>query len=126
MAGFMIENLLTGTVKQFHWSDVAGLPKDGGMLLLDTRTKAEHARGSIDGALHIPLDELRERVNELDPAKPVYVFCHSGLRSYLACRILSQNGFECYNLSGGYSFYATIMKDKCFDGVPAHACGIKI
>ena len=112
MAGFMIENLATGKIKQFHWDEVEALPRDGSVTLLDTRTVREFERGHAEGFFNLPLDELRERLTELDPAKPVYVMCQSGLRSYLACRILSQNGFDCYNFSGGYRFYQSVHFEK--------------
>ena len=113
MAGFAIENLLDGLVKQYHWHDVANLPTDGSITLLDTRTNAEYLSGHMPNAVHIPLDSLRQRLAELDPKKPVYVYCHSGLRSYLACRILTQNGFDCAHLSGGYRLYASVMEQTC-------------
>ena len=109
MAGFTIENLLTGKVKQIHWHDVDALPRDGSVILLDVRTKWEAANGNIDGFINIPLDDLRERINELDKSKPVYVHCHSGMRSYIAARILTQNGFNAYNLSGGYRLYKAVL-----------------
>lgn len=108
MAGFVIENLLTGKVKNFHWHDVSGLPRDGSVTLLDTRTKMEYENGHIDGFTNIPLDSLRGQLDSLDKTKPVYVTCQVGLRGYIACRILSQNGFDCYNLSGGYRLYHSI------------------
>ncbi len=108
MAGYVIENLLTETVKNFHWHDVDGLPRDGSVTLLDIRTKAEYENGHISGFINIPLDNLRERLNELDKTKSIYVTCQVGLRGYIACRILSQNGFDCYNLSGGYRLYQSI------------------
>ena len=106
MAGYLIDNLVAGRVKQFHFEDVASLPKDGSVTLLDTRTPFEYARGHAEGFVNIPVDDLRGRLGELDHSKPVYVMCQSGLRSYLACCILMQNGFDCYNFSGGYRFYA--------------------
>lgn len=112
MAGFMIENLETGIVKQYHWDEIADLPRDGSVTLLDTRTVGEYAGGHIDGYINIPVDELRERLSELDASKPVYVICQSGLRSYIACRILAQHGFDCYNFSGGYRFYASVITEK--------------
>ncbi len=112
MAGFMAENLSKGVVKQFFLEDIGNLPLDGSVTLLDTRTVEEYQRGHIDGFVNIPVDELRERLGELPPKKPVYVICQSGLRSYLACRILSQNGFDCYNFSGGYRLYETVMQDQ--------------
>lgn len=108
MAGFMIENIEKGLVQQFHWHDVKDLPRDGSVQLLDVRTPSEAARGMIDGFRNIPLDELREHLDELDPGKPVYVHCHSGLRSYIACRLLTGHGFHCYNLAGGYRLHQAI------------------
>ena len=107
-AGFVIENCLTGKIKQFHWHDVDALPRDGSVTLLDVRTPAEYGNGHIEGALNIGVDSLRANLRRLDKAKPVYVNCRSGQRSYIACRILAQNGFDCYNLSGGYRLYNAI------------------
>ena len=112
MAGFMIENLRNGFVKQYHWDEIADLPRDGSVTLLDARTVWEYQQGHIDGYINIPVDDLRERMNEIDDSKPVYVICQSGLRSYIACRILTQNGFDCYNFSGGYRFYASVIHEK--------------
>ncbi len=109
MAGFVAENILTGKVKAVHWHDVATLPRDGSVTLLDVRTVPEYENGHIDGFINIPLDELRERLGELDKNKPVYATCQVGLRGYVACRILSQLGFDCYNLSGGYRLYNSIL-----------------
>lgn len=125
MAGYVIENVRSGLVRQYHWHDVEALPRDGSIILLDTRTPAEYQNGHIEGAVNLPLDELRERLPELERGKPIYVNCHSGLRSYLACRILMQNGFECYNLSGGYRFYQIVMHER-EDHRPAYPCGLPI
>ena len=121
MAGFMVENIANGVLKQWHLADA--LPRDGSVTLLDTRTVGEFAGGHIDGFLNIPVDELRERLGELDKSKPVYVICQSGLRSYIACRILSGSGFECYNFSGGFRFYDAVMNDRCLIE-SATACGM--
>ena len=123
MAGFMIENIAKGVLKQWHLADADTLPRDGSVTLLDTRTVGEYASGHIDGFLNIPVDELRERLGELDKGKPVYVICQSGLRSYIACRILHGNGFECYNFSGGFRFYDAVMHDRCLIE-SATACGM--
>ena len=123
MAGYMMENLLTGKVKQFRLDELATLPRDGSVTLLDTRTTGEYSRGHADGFINLPLDELRDRLSELDPAKPVYVMCQSGLRSYLACRILTQHGFTCYNFAGGYRFYEAVTTDRC-QSDQAFACGM--
>lgn len=123
MAGYMIENLLTGRVRQFRLDDLAALPRDGSVTLVDARTPGEYRRGHADGFINLPLDELREHLAELDPAKPVYVMCQSGLRSYLACRILAQHSFTCYNFTGGYRFYEAVTTDHR-QSQQAFACGM--
>ena len=105
MAGYAIENILTGKIKHIHWHDIDTLPRDGSVTLLDVRAPQEIAHGKIDGFINIPLDELRTRLGELDRSKPIYTHCLSGLRSYIAARILMQNGFDTYNISGGYRLY---------------------
>lgn len=110
MAGYVAENILNGIVKIFHYHDVSSLPKDGSVNLIDTRTKGEYRLGHIEGFVNIPVDSLRERMNEIDKSKPVYIVCQVGLRGYIACRILSGYGYDCYNLSGGYALYKEIMK----------------
>ncbi|WP_122642207.1 FAD-dependent oxidoreductase [Luxibacter massiliensis] len=112
MAGFMAENIAKGILKQFHLEDVAQLPHDGSVTLLDTRTAGEYAGGHIEGFVNIPVDGLRERLDEIDKGKPVYVICQSGLRSYIAARILAGNGFDCYNFSGGFRFYNAVMHER--------------
>ncbi|MDR2147899.1 MAG: FAD-dependent oxidoreductase [Tannerella sp.] len=104
MAGYVIENILTGKVRIFHWHDVETLDKEK-VTLLDVRTPEEVEIGAMPGFINIPVDSLRERMSELDPQKPVYITCAVGLRGYVASRILSQNGFEVSNLSGGYTIW---------------------
>ncbi len=123
MAGYMIENLLTGKVRQFRLADLETLPRDGSVTLVDARTPGEYRRGHADGFINLPLDELRDHLAELDPSKPVYVMCQSGLRSYLGCRILAQHGFTCYNFAGGYRFYEAVTTDRC-QSTRAFACGM--
>ena len=123
MAGFMVENIANGVLKQWHLEDADRLPRDGSVTLLDTRTVEEFAHGHIDGFFNIPVDELRERLGELDKRKRVYVICQSGLRSYIACRILAGNGFDCYNFSGGFRFYDAVIHDRCLIE-SATACGM--
>ncbi len=122
MAGFMIDNISKG-LKQWHLADVADLPRDGSVTLLDTRTVGEYNRGHIDGFQNIPVDELRERINEIEPGKRVYVICQSGLRSYIATRILEGYGFEAYNFAGGFRFYDAVMNDRALIEA-AFACGM--
>lgn len=126
MAGFVIENIRSGLVKQFGWKDLENLQQEPGTVFLDVRTPSEFQRGHFPGAVNIPVDELRQHLDRLDTGKTIYVNCHSGLRSYLACRILAGNGFDCRNFSGGYRFYQHILSDREFDEVPRHACGVAI
>ena len=112
MAGYMIDNIVNGTLKQWFMEDLPSLPKDGSVTLLDTRTPGEYNRGHIDGFINIPVDNLRERLHEIPFDKPVYVICQSGLRSYIATRILSGNGYDAYNFSGGFRFYDIIMTEN--------------
>jgi len=113
MAGFMIDNIAKGKLKQWYLEDVRNLPKDGSLVLLDTRTVGEFKRGHIEGFQNIPVDELRERLDELERGNPVYVICQSGLRSYIATRILEGNGYDTYNFAGGFRFYDAVMNDRC-------------
>jgi len=113
MVGFMIDNIANGVLKQWFLSDVKELQKREDVVRLDTRTVAEFERGHIDGFQNIPVDELRERLDEIETGKSIYVICQSGLRSYIATRILAGNGFECYNFAGGFRFYDIVTNDKC-------------
>ena len=119
MLGFVAENIVSGKLKQFFWHDVENLARDGSVFLLDTRTPFEVMQGKIDGFVNIPLDELRGRLDEIPKDKPVYVHCHSGLRSYLACRILTGNGYDCYNLAGGWRLYESVINERT---VPEYSC----
>lgn len=119
MLGFVAENVITGKIKQFFWDDVENLPRDGSVTLLDVRTVTEVRRGRINGFINVPLDSLREHISEIPKDKPVYVHCHSGLRSYIACRILSGNGYECFNLAGGWRLYESAINKK---NVPEYIC----
>lgn len=123
MAGFMVENIANGVLKQWHLEDADRLPRDGSVTLLDTRTVEEFAHGHIDGFFNIPVDELRERLGELDKRKPVYVICQSGLRSYIATRILEGYGYEAYNFAGGFRFYDAVVNDRALIE-KAYSCGM--
>lgn len=112
MAGFMIENIASGQLKQFHLEDINDLPLDGSVTLLDARTEGEFSRGHVTGFINIPVDQLRENLNKLPKDKPVYVMCQSGLRSYIACCILKGEGYDAYNFSGGYRFYDAVANDR--------------
>ncbi len=101
LAGMAAENVLDGDVKVIQWNEIAALdPKL--TLLLDVRGPDERAKGFIPGSIHIPLDELRARVGELPREREIVVHCHTGQRSYYACRLLTQSGFRARNLTGSY------------------------
>ncbi len=115
MAGYIIENIKNGIVKQWYYEEDEKLPRDGSITLLDTRTPMEYRMGHAKGFINIPVDELRERIDELDKSKPVYIICQSGLRSYIASRILMGNGFDAYNFAGGFRFYNAVHNDKALN-----------
>ncbi len=104
LAGFTAQNILNKITPVSHVEDIVPLVKDG-HVLLDVRTAVEREMGTIEGSLHIPVDDLRERIGELDKTRPVLVFCQVGLRGHVAVRILRQSGFEATNLSGGFKTY---------------------
>lgn len=113
MAGYVIENTLTGKVEHICWDDLGTAKADENGILLDVRTEAEVANaGIIDGFINIPVDNLRARISELDKSKTIYITCQIGLRGYIAARILSQLGYKCKNFCGGYRFYKILEADK--------------
>ena len=79
--------------------------------------------GHAEGFQNIPVDELRDRLDQIEPGKPVYVMCQSGLRSYIACRLLAGHGYEAYNFSGGFRFYDAVTNDRRLIE-QATACGM--
>ena len=123
MAGFMINNIAKGTLKQWHLEDMDKISRDKRVVLLDVRTVGEFNRGHVDGFKNIPVDQLRERINEIEKGKPVYLICQSGLRSYIASRILEGNGYETYNFSGGFRFYDAVVNDRALIE-RAYVCGM--
>ena len=104
IAGFVAENMIDGTLKIIHWHQVCNLSSRE-WALVDVRTAEEFSIGSIEGAVNIPVDSIRGRINEIPKDKKVMVFCGVGLRGYVAARILAQHGYDVYNLSGGYKTY---------------------
>ena len=99
LAGMVAANVLRGDVSLAKWSDLPGC----GAFLVDVREEEEFRRGSIDGAINIPLGQLRQRLCDLPRDRPIWVNCARGHRSYYAVRVLQQNGFAAHNLSGGYN-----------------------
>jgi CoA-disulfide reductase len=101
MAGFIAQNVLSDRTHVVAWKDIAELENED-YILLDVRTEEEFANGHIKGAVNMPVDDLRERLNELDKNKTIVEYCQVGLRGYIADRILTQNGFKVLNVTGGY------------------------
>ena len=124
MAGFIIDNIITGVTKLFHYDEIDKLRTRNDVILLDTRTVGEYSRGHAEGFINIPLDDLRNHITELDKSKKIYVMCQSGLRSYIATRILMQNGFDAYNFSGGYRLYSSIFNDRLTSN-SSYECGLE-
>ncbi len=106
MLGYTADNILSGKVATFQWSQVDELISNNAFLL-DVREEFELATGTIESSHHIPLNQLRQRLGELPKNQPIYVYCQVGHRGYNAARILSQAGFDVKNLDGGYKTYKT-------------------
>jgi peroxiredoxin family protein/rhodanese-related sulfurtransferase/TusA-related sulfurtransferase len=120
IAGMVAENILDGVTKMVTWREVAD-DSAGDYFLLDIRTRDEFELGSIDGATNIPLDELREHLDELPHEKKIVPFCGVGLRAHVAVRILMQRGFkEVYNLSGGLKTYETASQKQSNEDIFAN------
>jgi len=121
MLGFVAQNVLDGTMPQWHAADLDEVFATS--LVLDVRSRAEHAGGYLDGALNVPHTELRERLDEVRAAaagRPVAVHCASGVRSYLATRVLLAAGLDARNLSGGWLTLTTTPRAaRTLEGVPA-------
>ena len=103
--GFTAANILRGDAKVMTWDQIDRLDRNT-TTILDVRLSEELALGMIDGALHIPMGQLRQQVNEIPKDRPVLVYCQTGQRSYFATRVLNQLGFDSYNLTGGYKTYS--------------------
>lgn len=112
LAGYVAENVLSGKQKVITWDELLSIDKEN-VFILDVRTKDEYDLGHIDGAVNIPVDELRKNIDRIPKDKKIVVYCGVGLRAYVACRILNQNGFEeVYNLTGGYKTYEVVTQKQ--------------
>lgn len=112
MAGYTALNLMEGLSESVQWYELEDKQAEG-YLLLDVRNEGElKINGRLKGAVNIPLDSLRDRMAELPKDQPIIVSCHSGLRSYIAERMLKQNGYKAKNLDGAFSLYSTVKPDK--------------
>ena len=120
MVGFVAENIISGLCDAFTYEQLASFSPEE-TILLDVRTETEFANGYLPGALNIPVDELRQRMSELDKEKLILVYCQVGLRGYIASRILSQNGFRVKNMTGGYKSAAPALAKS-----PVAPCGMAL
>lgn len=123
MVGFVAENIISQKVKQFYFEDINTLKLDSNAYFLDTRTPKEYSNSHAEGFVNIPVDDLRVRIYEIPRNKTIYVMCQSGIRSYIACRILIGNGYDCYNFAGGYRFYSMIENER-ISSVKCYSCGM--
>ena len=110
MAGFAASNILDGTVDVVHWDQ---LGDDD--YILDVRTAGEYKRDNVPSSVNIPVDELRNRLNEIPQDTAINIYCGVGIRSYIACRILMQNEFTARNISGGFITYCSYENRELLD-----------
>ena len=109
MLGYYASNIIEGLTETIQWHEIDKLDKDNS-LIIDVREEFELVTGGFDNSIHIPLGELRDRLNEIPRDKKIYVTCQVGLRGYVACRILEQNGIKCTNIDGGIKTYINVKR----------------
>ncbi|HQD20048.1 MAG TPA: rhodanese-like domain-containing protein, partial [Bacillota bacterium] len=105
VAGMIASNAIRQEGRIISPRQLDVLRKEEDITILDCRTKEEYAKGYIEGAIHMPVDELRNRYQEIDPDKKVVIYCRIGYRANIGFRFLLQKGFDVYNLTGGYASY---------------------
>ena len=111
LAGYVSQNVILGLSKTVQWHQVDALIEEGAFFV-DVRNSSEvRSLGKIKGALNIPIDELRSRLDEIPKDKKIVLYCQSGTRSYNAEQILRPLGYDCYNLDGSYSIYSNTQKE---------------
>ncbi|RSK26205.1 CoA-disulfide reductase [Bacillus sp. HMF5848] len=111
MAGYVASNVCDNVLKQVQWHEIDSIVNEGN-LLIDVRDPIEIDMGYITNSINIPLDTLRDRLDDIPKNKTIYVYCQVGLRGYLATRILQQHGYEVRNLDGGYRTYKVAKQEK--------------
>ncbi len=116
MIGYVASNVVLGDNEVVHWNEIDDLVQNGATLL-DVRDESEHELGKIPGSINVPLNSLRDHLDNYSKDETIYVTCQVGLRGYLASRILRQNGFKVKNLSGGYKTWSQVRRD--FDAIEA-------
>ncbi|EEL51982.1 CoA-disulfide reductase [Bacillus mycoides] len=111
MVGYAASNIIEGLVDTVQWHEIDQIVKNGGYLI-DVREPNELKQGIIKGSVNIPLDELRERLNEVPLNKEVYITCQLGMRGYVAARILMEKGYTVKNVDGGFKLYGTVLPNR--------------
>ena len=109
MLGYYASNIIEGLTKTIQWNEIDKLDNEKS-LIIDVREEFELVTGGFDNSIHIPLGQLRSRLNEIPKDKNIYVTCQVGLRGYVACRILEQNGISCINIDGGTKTYLYVKR----------------
>jgi rhodanese-related sulfurtransferase len=120
IAGYVGHNILKGEVEAVYWDDVDVVCQEKKCFILDVRTKEECETGMVHEAVNIPVDELRDRLDEIPKERRILIYCQVGLRGYVAYRILKQNGFDSRNLSGGYKTYEIVTGKQANEDVYEH------
>ena len=111
MAGYVATNIMEGELEHIQWHEVDQIVSEGG-LLIDVREQKEREFGFIEGSINIPLNSLRNRLEELPKDRTIYVSCQVGLRGYLASRILKNNGYNVKNVDGGWKTYSSVYSNN--------------
>ncbi|MGL4106751.1 CoA-disulfide reductase [Clostridium sp. LP20] len=111
MLGYYASNIMEGLVNTIQWYEVDNINLDDS-IILDVREEMELMTGKLENSINIPLGELRNRLGELPKNKKIYVTCQVGLRGYLACRMLSQHGYDCYDIDGGVKTYLSVKRSE--------------
>ncbi|WP_297423668.1 CoA-disulfide reductase [Clostridium sp.] len=109
MLGYYASNIIEGITDIIQWNEIDNLDKETS-IIVDIREEFELVTGKFDNSIHIPLEELRDRLSEIPKDKKVYVTCQVGQRGYTACRILEQNGIKCVNIDGGMKTYLYVKR----------------
>lgn len=127
MIGFVIENILAERVKMIHWHDVDAFIAEKNPQIADVRPVNLFMDGFIENSVSIPYEQFRKRfAKKLDKSRPVLLVCNMGLNSYNCYRILTQNGYDCYSLAGGYRLYSSMVLGTWNCEIPTYSCGLPI
>jgi peroxiredoxin family protein/TusA-related sulfurtransferase/rhodanese-related sulfurtransferase len=109
MLGYYASNIIEGLTEIIQWYEIDKLDKDNS-LIIDVREEFELVTSGLDNSIHIPFGKLRDRLSEIPRDKKIYATCQVGLRGYVACRILEQNGIKCTNIDGGIKTYINVKR----------------